>query len=110
MEKQYIDKNAIIEEIERLIKSPILSKSENIETRIAVLEYLLSFIDTIEVKKVNLREIITEADFNEEIRQWLQKHFEVEVYDGKGGGIAMASLVDIAEHFFELGCNTLTRR
>lgn len=58
MEKQYIDKNAITEEIERLIKSPILSKSENIETRIAVLEYLLSFIDTIEVKKVDLDEEI----------------------------------------------------
>ena len=110
MKKQYIDKNAITEEIERLIKSPILSKSENVETRIAVLEYLLSFIDTLEVKKVDLIEIITEADFHEEIRRWLRKNFDVEVADGKGGRIAMASLVDIAEHFFELGLNTLHRR
>lgn len=106
MEKQYIDKNAITEEIERLIKSPILSKSENVETRIAVLEYLLSFIDTIEVKKMGFNEM----DFNEEIRHWLQKHVEVNTLDGKGGWIAMASLVDIAEHFFELGLNTLYRR
>ena len=101
MEKQYIEKNVITEEIERLIKSPILYKSENVETRINVLEYLLSFIGTIETK---------EADFNEEIRKWLQKNFEVETSNGKGGWIAMASLVDIAEHFFELGLNTLTRR
>lgn len=80
MKKQYIDKNAITEEIERLIKSPILSKSENVETRIAVLEYLLSFIDTLEVKEV---------DLDEEIRKWQQKHFEGIGYvlDGSGDGL-----------------------
>lgn len=50
--KQYIEKSVIAEEIKRLIKSPILYKSEDVETRINILEYLLSFLDTLEVKEV----------------------------------------------------------
>lgn len=50
--EQYIKKSALVAEIERLIKSPILYKSENVETRINVLKYLLSFINILEVKKV----------------------------------------------------------
>ena len=92
MEKQYVDKNAITEEIERLIKSPILFKSENVETRIAVLEYLLSFIDTIEVK---------EADLNEEIKSFTMSK---ELYE------ADSTIKAVAEHFYELGLNTLHRR
>jgi len=92
MKKQYIDKNAITEEIERLIKSPILYKSENVETRIAVLEYLLSFIDTIEVKKV---------DLDEEIKSFTMSK---ELYE------ADSAIKAVAEHFFELGLNTLYRR
>ena len=92
MEKQYIDKNVITEEIERLIKSPILSKSENVETRIAVLEYLLSFIDTIEVKKV---------DLDEEIKSFTMSK---ELYE------ADSVIKAVAEHFFELGLNALHRR
>lgn len=85
MEKQYIDKNTITEEIERLIKSPILSKSENVETRIAVLEYLLSFINTIEVKKV---------DLDEEIKSFTMSK---ELYE------ADSVIKAVAEHFYELG-------
>ena len=92
MEKQYIDKNAITEEIERLIKSPILSKSENVETRIAVLEYLLSFIETIEVKEVGL---------DEEIKNFTMSK---ELYE------ADSAIKAVAEHFFELGLNALNRR
>lgn len=88
MEKQYIDKNAITEEIERLIKSPILSKSENIETRIAVLEYLLSFINTIEIKEV---------DLDEEIKSFTMSK---ELYE------ADSAIKAVAEHFYELGLKT----
>ena len=88
MEKHYIDKNAITEEIERLIKSPILSKSENVETRIAVLEYLLSFIDTIEVKEV---------DLDEEIKSFTMSK---ELYE------ADSAIKAVAEHFYELGLNS----
>lgn len=85
MEKQYIDKNAITEEIERLIKSPILSKSENVKTRIAVLEYLLSFINTIEIKEV---------DLDEEIKSFTMSK---ELYE------ADSAIKAVAEHFYELG-------
>lgn len=85
MEKQYTDKNAITEEIERLIKSPILSKSEDVETRVAVLEYLLSFINTIKVKEV---------DLDEEIKSFTMSK---ELYE------ADSVIKAVAEHFYELG-------
>lgn len=85
MEKQYIDKNAITEEIERLIKSPILYKSENVETRVAVLEYLLSFINTIEVKEVSLDEEIKSFTISKELYE------------------ADSAIKAVAEHFYELG-------
>jgi len=87
MEKQYIDKNAITEEIERLIKSPILYKSENVETRINALEYLLSFIDTLEVKEV---------DLDEEIKSFTMSK---ELYE------ADSAIKAVAEHFYEFGLN-----
>lgn len=85
MKKQYIDKNAITEEIERLIKSPILYKSEDVETRIHALEYLLSFINTIEVKEV---------DLDEEIKSFTMSK---ELYE------ADSAIKAVAEHFYELG-------
>jgi len=86
---QLIDKANVVAEIERLIKSPILYKSENVETRINVLEYLLSFLDTLEVKEV---------DLDEEIKSYF-KGF------GKFPSVGIDDCIDIAKHFFELGLN-----
>ena len=40
--------NKIVAEIQRLINCPKLFKSEDIETRISVLEYLLTYIDSLQ--------------------------------------------------------------
>lgn len=94
---QYIDKDALAAEIERLTKSPILYKSENVETRINVLEYLLSFINTIEVKEVDLEKVIEEY-----FKGWTDD------YDNGGAAchyqyVQVNDCKAIAKHFFELG-------
>ena len=49
-----IDKSALVVEIKRLLKCDKLYKSEDVETRNSVLEFILSFLDTLEVKEVDL--------------------------------------------------------
>lgn len=97
----YIEKNILVAEINRLIKSPMLYKSENVETRISVLEHLLSFLDTLEVKEVDLEKEVNEAwnyifsyGWDENSRMAL-KHDEY---------------MEFAKHFFELGLNTQKRK
>lgn len=48
---------------------------------------------------------VKEADLEEELHKWQQKHFEGIGYilDGSGGWIGRTSFLDIAKHFFELG-------
>lgn len=86
----YIEKNVLAAEINRLIKSPMLYKSENVETRISVLEHLLSFLDTIEVK---------EMDLEKEVEDWVKT--------GPHTSYPWCTIPDAiritAEHFFELG-------
>lgn len=90
---QYIDKDAVVAEMERQQrKLCLLSQSNKVELRRdaaiqnGVYCSLLSFIGTLEVKDV---------DLNEEIEKCLKKHSMLAV--GK------KDFTDIAKHFFELG-------
>lgn len=78
--KQYIDKAAIIAEIERLDNFWHLSKNAGGQ---AFVERLLSFLDTLEVKEVDL-----EKEFD--------KCCEDYIFDDEWD-------VYIAKHFFKLG-------
>ena len=90
---KYIYKYVLVAEIERLLKCGKLYKSEDVETRNSVLEFILSFINTLEVKEVDLDEEITIA----------MPHR----YSWSGDGSTMLyteeQMKDFAKHFFELG-------
>lgn len=94
--EQYIKKSTLVAEIERLIKSPILYKSENVETRISVLEYLLSFLDTFEVKEVDLNKKLSYEDY---------KGF-FEKYPDFPDDWGFEEARTFAQYFFELGLKT----
>ena len=96
---QYIDKSALVAEIERRIS--LFRKEKKIEkwsaeasqmnvvslgARIAMLEEILSLLDTLEVKEVDL-----EKELDSMITPELKFHK------------ALPSLFDVAKHFFELG-------
>ena len=96
---QYINKDDLVAEIESYISNykEILAKIDRnntywvdsvsmIEAKIDALQHLLIFIDTLEVKEV---------DLNEEIEKCLKRHNMLAV--GK------KDFTDIAKHFFELG-------
>ena len=81
----YINKDALVAEIERLEKKN--NESENVYdfgTEHA-LKSIRSFLDTLEVKEV---------DLEEESLKWIEEH------QGPDGAF---SSIDFAKHFFELG-------
>lgn len=80
---QYIDKDALVAEIERLDNFWHLSKDS---TGQAVVESLRSFLNTLEVKEVDL-----EKELDSMITPELKFHK------------ALPSLFDVAKHFYELG-------
>ena len=80
---EYIDKDALVAEIERRKKKNLLNESafeEDID--------ILSFIDTLEVKEINIE---NEVD----------KYCSSEEYNNAIGSGKLAIL--LAKHFFELG-------
>ena len=96
---KYIDKDALITEIERKLKDinlnyvsvgshpSVSDTNKKLQDGISKnLQNLLSFINTLEVK---------EADLNEEIEKCLKNHNMLAV--GK------KDFIDIAKHFFEVG-------
>ena len=98
---QLIDKDAVVAEIKRLIKANelYLSEPKTDEVRFqkvgaySVLNDLLHFLDTLEVKEVDLDK---EIDFVEDKYQGFYS-------------LSRADIIDVARHFFELGlCNTIT--
>ena len=99
--EQYIDKSAVVAEIEGYIYNykDIVAKTDRndstwvdfvsmIDAKIDVLQHLLSFLNTIEVKEV---------DINKEISQFIDANFEKATIGHK------LSLRRVAKHFFELG-------
>lgn len=81
-----IDKDALVAEIERL--KTIYNDGENIHhiARYNILVDILSFLDVIELKDV---------DLEKEINKWIE--------DNTCRGYCSASIRETAEHFFDLG-------
>ena len=90
--KQYIDKTAVVAEIERrrkLVSDPVLSDNDLMIGEKNALFNLLSFINTLEVKEVDL-----EKEFYDFL----------DILIGKDNGhLSEDELFCIAKHFFELG-------
>lgn len=95
-----IDKAAVVAEIKRIDKSigsdRFLSEYEQgcNQGKEDVCDDLLSFIDTLEVKEV---------DLNKEIKEVQRKYKTIEEYEGYPATIYSNSIEWIAKHFFELG-------
>ena len=92
--KQYIDKATVAEEIERRKEhyENIQMIKSGYEDNIEDFNELLSFLDTLEVKEV---------DLEQEINKWIE--------DNTCRGYCSASIRETAEHFFELGLKTQKR-
>jgi hypothetical protein len=100
--KQYIDKSALVAEIERRLKGLEDCHADRIAGyagEISGLKRLLSFLDTLEVKEV---------DLEKELIIWHRLHFKKEGTFEKYGGFYLtnSSQIDLAKHFFELGLKT----
>ncbi len=100
---QYIPKDALIAEIERR-KNKLINTMINFyyasnynEWKSVVNEYksLISFINTFEVKEV---------DLEEEMKVWRHNHFHGKRdKEAVGEYLERVSQLDIAKHFFKLG-------
>lgn len=102
-----IDKDALIAEIERR-RNAALMRQRNLEAigqetvsneMVAFeLDKILSFINTLEVKEV---------DLEEEIKSWRHNHFHSKRdKEASGEYLERVSQLDLARHFFELGLKT----
>ena len=94
---QYINKSAVVAEIERLIS--IYNDDENIHhiAKYNILVDILSFLDTLEVKEV---------DLEKEIKKIYLKHRQ---YGGNKNILVVLNELqfnDIAKHFYEIGLKT----
>ena len=93
---QYIDKNTLVAEIIKLdglncLESPTISHNEDYKCGYGrALEKVRNFIDTLEVKEVDLEEELSEV-----WKDWANE------YD-----ISFVSYKKIAKHFFEVGLKT----
>lgn len=109
--KQYIDKDLLIKEIEKYISNykGILNKIAKssdewvtttlmLESKIDVLQHILSFINNLEVKEVDLERV-----FNDEYSKFSN---DVDAMD-YGFPIDLADYKDFAKHFFELGLKAI---
>lgn len=86
---KYIDKSALVAEIERRIQF-FTEESRNSNSDIVIALFgLKSFLDTLEVKEV---------DFDEEFNK-----YHIGLYNPFNSG---AEIYDFAKHFYELGLNT----
>ena len=96
---ELIDKAAVVAEIERYIsnyKEIVVKTDRNdstwvdsvsmIDAKIYVLQHLLFFLDTLEVKEV---------DFEKEWKEYFKYR----------GDMATVNIIHLAKHFFELGLN-----
>lgn len=99
---QYIDKNAVVAEIERIIEEPAPSHDSQCSWEDGYYCGLCkaeSIIDTLEVKEV---------DLDSNIRAYLTNHFNVYedgVLQSKKSSQPLCTydIIKVAEHFFELG-------
>jgi len=93
-----IDKDALVAEIERRIKF-FTEESGNSNSDIVIALFgLKSFLDTLEVKEV---------DLEKELDTWRHNHFHGrrDIF-ANGEYLERVSQLDIAKYFFELGIKT----
>jgi len=107
-----IDKDALVAEVERLmyganLEADIASTGDCFDENIAkakyqLCKYILGFIDTLEVKEV---------DLEKELIKWHKEHFKKDgTFIGMSGFyLRNNSQMDIAKHFFELGLKAKQR-
>lgn len=101
----YIDKDDLVSEIERRMKnlthemSKFYYASNYNEWKFAVNEYksLMSFINTLEVKEVDL-----EKEIEKYCRKYYNCNYPDQIQSGKCSGV-MPHIVEAARRFFELG-------
>ena len=97
---QYIDKSALVAEIEKRIQESLdvggATRGVYLNERMKEDSYILSFLDTLEVKEV---------DLEKELVEWHKEHFKKDgTFIGMSGFyLTNNSQMDIAKHFFELG-------
>ena len=108
---QYIDKAAVVAEIEKLISSGKIKCQQSQENNdqvsyiawsehIATCGKILSFLDTLEIK---------EGDLEKEIQNSIyHQFFDLDgiAIKGTSGYATVEDMASIARHFFELGLNT----
>lgn len=118
--KQYIDKSAVITEIERIMDSENeninsfeqhrnTSEKQRYSARMALLEHILSFLDTLEVKEVDLeKEIKNGIDNLSNLHCYMEDLFNGNEEEGVYPIPEKVTneLFEFAKHFFELGLKT----
>ena len=95
---QYISKSALVAEIERRKQVAFgwmeTAPNDAIEAEIELCDNILSFIDTLEVKDV---------DLDKEIKEVQHKYKTIDEYEGYPCTMYANGIEWIAKHFFELG-------
>ena len=95
--EQYIPKAAVVAEIKRS-KDEYLKYCKNkfhAEWSCGTLDNILSFLDTLEVKEV---------DLEKELESWRHNHFHGRRdKEASGEYLERVSQLELAKHFFELG-------
>ena len=106
-----IDKAALVAEIERRVNAyqKNFEKADNkiaklsTDGRIQSLKAILSFINTLEVKEVDLNREL--EDYIEKERAWIKDDMSVEYNNGDSFN-HIYDLRELVKYFFELGLNT----
>ena len=91
---QYIDKDALVEEIKERIKTYNKGYANGDDSRADALEVLLHDIETLEVKEVDL-----EKEFSQWWKGERAKDYNVDILYERYSNVSMK----LAKHFFELG-------
>lgn len=99
--EQYISKSALVVEIERKRNDYINSFMTE---QVYVLNDVLDFLDTLEVKEVDLDKELN--DFIEQQKAWIKDDWVVEYNNGDSFN-HIYDLRELAKHFFELGIKAL---
>ena len=107
MKKQYIDKADIVTELRRRKQVAFgwmeTAPNNAIEAEFELCDDILSFINNLEIKEVDLsRDFEKEIDFEKELKSWID--------DNTYNGYCSASIHDTAEHFFELALNAIHKQ
>ena len=100
---QYISKSALVAEIEKRIKEREEEEKKGwaySRVKIVECEHILSFIDTLEVKEIDLEKEI--ENLLEKEKAFVTDNREVKYYNGDSFN-HIYELEFIAKHFFELG-------